>query len=317
MQDACATQGRGSDGARFGGPSLDIPRPHPRYFAILFPRPQHAMAYALPRVINLIPEGSQQLWTLSEEDARRRLIGAEPDAAVLAIDGSFALVETQGERVILARSLDRPMRYFLAKATEGPVLIVAERIDQIAAELARHGWQDQFHPSYTRMVPAHHVTTLRLVGCPDPNPVHLRFFDPPRGTLPPDLDVIGRAYIEALYTELRAWLAAQDPAAPIGVPFSGGIDSGAVLLALHALLLNEGKSGARLKAFTLSIDGAGDDARQAHEFLARTGLEMYGEVIDIPSSRARSAARRGGHRGLQAARRGVRGGEPGAPRRHS
>ena len=155
------------------------------------------MAYAHPRVINLIPNGSQQLWTIDEGEARRRLIAADPDA-VLAIDGSFALVEQREERVLLARSLDRPLRYFLAKATEGPVLIVAERIDEIAAELGRHGWQDQFHPSYTRMVPAHHVTTLRLVGCPDPNPQHLRFFDPPRGTLPADLDVIGRAYIEAL-----------------------------------------------------------------------------------------------------------------------
>src|SRR5262249_32797612 len=152
--------------------------------------------------------------------------------------------------VMLARSLDRPMRYFLAKAADGPVLIVAERIDEIAAELARHGWSDQFHSSYTRMVPAHHVTTLRLVGCPDPNPVHRRFFDPPRGVLPKDLDVIGRHYIEALYTELRRWLSAQDPAAPIGVPFSGGIDSGAVLLSLYKLLLNEGQSPARLKAFT-------------------------------------------------------------------
>jgi asparagine synthase (glutamine-hydrolysing) len=98
---------------------------------------------------------------------------------------------------LLARSLDRPLRYFLAKAVEGPALIVAERIDEIAAELARRGWADQFHPSYTRMVPAHHVTTLRLIGCPDPNPVHRRFFDPPRGTLPPDLDVIGAHYVEA------------------------------------------------------------------------------------------------------------------------
>ncbi len=241
------------------------------------------MAYAHPRVINLIPNGSQQLWTIDEGEARRRLIAADPDA-VLAIDGSFALVEQREERVLLARSLDRPLRYFLAKATEGPVLIVAERIDEIAAELGRHGWQDQFHPSYTRMVPAHHVTTLRLVGCPDPNPQHLRFFDPPRGTLPADLDVIGRAYIEALYAELRAWLAVQDPSAPIGVSFSGGIDSGAVLLVLHALLLNEGQSGARLKAFTLSIDGKGDDLRQAREFLARTSLEMYGEAVDVAAS---------------------------------
>ena len=176
---------------------------------------------------------------------------------MLDIDGSFALVAQDGERVLLARSLDRPMRYFLAKAVDGPALIVAERIDEIAAELARRGWADQFHPSYTRMVPAHHVTTLRLVGCPDPNPVHRRFFDPPRGTLPTDLDVIGRHYIEAVYDELRRWLAVQDAAAPIGVPFSGGIDSGAVLLCLNELLLNEGQSPARLKAFTLSIDGDG------------------------------------------------------------
>jgi asparagine synthase (glutamine-hydrolysing) len=176
------------------------------------------------------------------------------------------------------------MRYFLAKAIDGPALIVGERIDEIAEELARHGWSDQFHPSYTRMVPAHHVTTLRLVGCPDPNPVHRRFFDPPRGTLPNDLDLIGRHYIEALYEELHRWLAVQDSAAPIGVPFSGGIDSGAVLLCLYKLLLNEGQSPARLKAFTLSIDGEGQDARQAREFLARTELELFGEIIEVSST---------------------------------
>jgi asparagine synthase (glutamine-hydrolysing) len=114
--------------------------------------------------------------------------------------------------------------------------------------------------------------------------VHRRFFDPPRATLPRDLDVIGSQYIEAVYSELRRWLAAQDAAAPIGVPFSGGIDSGAVLLCLNALLLNEGISPARLKAFTLSVDGGGEDARQAREFLARTGLEMLGETIDVPAT---------------------------------
>jgi asparagine synthase (glutamine-hydrolysing) len=204
--------------------------------------------------------------------------------AVLDIDGSFALVAQDGERVVLARSLDRPMRYFLAKSADGPVLIVADRIDEIAAELARHGWADQFHPSYSRMVPAHHVTTLRLIGCPDPNPVHRRFFDPVRGTLPEDLDVIGRQYIEAVYSELRRWLVVQDAAAPIGVPFSGGIDSGAILLCLYKLLLNEGHSPARLKAFTLSVDGGGEDVRQAHEFLSRTNLEVFGEIIDVSSS---------------------------------
>jgi asparagine synthase (glutamine-hydrolysing) len=237
----------------------------------------------ISRVVNLIPEGSQRLWSIDETEARRRLLDAD-SSAVLGIDGSFALIAQEGERVVLARSLDRPLRYFLAKAVDGPVLIVAERIDEIAAELARRGWTSQFHPSYTRMVPAHHVSTLRLVGCPDPNPVHRRFFDPPRGTLPTDLELIGRHYIEAIYAELRRWLRVQDVAAPIGVPFSGGIDSGAVLLCLYRLLLNEGQSPARLKAFTLSVDGAGEDAQQAHDFLRQVQLEMLGEIVDVPSA---------------------------------
>jgi len=232
------------------------------------------------RVINLILPESQRLWSLTEADAQRRLLASDANA-VLAIDGTFALVAQDGERVLLARSLDRPLRYFLAKATDGPVLIVAERIDEIANELARQGWANQFHPSYTRMVPAHHVTTLRLIGCPDPNPIHRRFFDPPRETLPPDLDVIGRHYVEALYAELHRWLAVQNSMAPIGVPFSGGVDSGAVLVCLNQLLLNEGQSPARLKAFTLSVDGQGDDAQQAREFLRRTNLEMLGETVDV------------------------------------
>src|SRR4051812_36855371 len=239
--------------------------------------------HPISRVINLIPNDSQRFWASDESEARCALLASDPDA-VLRLDGSFAIIAQEGERVVLARSLDRPLRYFLAKAADGPVLIVAERIDEIAAELGRRGWASQFHPSYTRMVPAHHVTTLRLIGCPDPNPVHRRFFDPPRGTLPADPDLIGRHYIEALYRELRGWLAAQDPGAPIGVPFSGGIDSGAVLLCLYRLLVNEGQSPARLKAFTLAVDGGGEDARQAREFLSRTDLELFGEVVDVPSA---------------------------------
>jgi asparagine synthase (glutamine-hydrolysing) len=243
------------------------------------------MSQPLPisRVVNLISEELNRPGSIDEAEARRRMLAGDVDA-VLGLEGSFALVAQDGERVVLARSLDRPLRYFLAKATDGPVLIVAERIDAIAAELARRGWLSQFHPSYTRMVPAHHVTTLRLIGCPDPNPVHRRFFDPPRATLPKDLDLAGRQYIEAIYSELRRWLSVQDPAAPIGVPFSGGIDSGAILLCLYKLLLNEGQSPARLKAFTLSVDSEGQDMRQAREFLSRTNLEMLGETIDVASS---------------------------------
>src|SRR3954462_609824 len=167
------------------------------------------MAYPIGQIVNLIRAETQGLWSASIEDAEARLLSDDPDA-VLGIAGSFALVAQKGQLVRLARSPDRPLRYFLPKYPEGPVLIVAERIDEIATELDRRGWADQFHPSYTRMVPAHHVTTLQLVGCPDPNPIHRRFFDPLRGTLPPDLDVIGRYYVEALYAEIQRWLETQD-----------------------------------------------------------------------------------------------------------
>jgi asparagine synthase (glutamine-hydrolysing) len=235
---------------------------------------------AIARVLDRIPAESQQIWNMTTDEARRRILSGDTDA-VLGIEGSFALWARDGERVCLARSLDRPLRYFLAKEVDGPALIVAERIDEIRSALEELGYEKQFHPSYTRMVPAHLVTTLRLVGCPDPNPIYERFFDPPRATLPADLDVIGEAYIGALHREIHKWLDAQDGAAPIGVPFSGGIDSGAVLLSLHHALLERGEAPTRLKAFTLSVGGRGADLQQAHRFLEAVELGMLLEAVEV------------------------------------
>ncbi len=241
-------------------------------------------------VMNLVPAESQNILNMSPAEAEALLASSTP-IAVSQISGSFALVARREERVLLARSLDRPLRYFLAKQEAGPLLIIAERIDEIEAQLEQLGYADQFHPSYTRMVPAHYVTTLRLVGCPDPNPVYDRFFDPPQEALPNDLDVIGERYVGALINEIDLWLDGVDGAQPIagarepiGVCFSGGIDSGAVLVALNAALLRRGQSPARLKAFTLSVGEGGEDASQAREFLAATGLEMLGEEISVPLS---------------------------------
>ena len=142
------------------------------------------------RIIDLVDPTSQQLIGTTVENARELLIGGSTDE-VLGLRGSFALVARDGERVVMARSLDRPLRFFLAKESQGPMLVVAERIDAIRDRLVAEGYGHQFHPSYTRMVPAHHVTTLQLVGCPDPRPAQARFFAPAMGTLPADLDVIG------------------------------------------------------------------------------------------------------------------------------
>ena len=234
----------------------------------------------IARVLDLVPAESQSILNLSLEEARTLLLSDSP-ARALEIEGSFALVARDGERVRLARSLDRPLRYFLAKEADGPLLVVAERIDAIREALAGEGYADQFHPTYTRMAPAHHVTEIRLVGCPDPNPTYRRFFDPPRGELPPDTDAIGRAYADALLYEVDRWLSSVPTEEPIGVLFSGGIDSGAVLIALYHALLGRGEAPTRLKAFTLAVDGGGSDAAQAREFLRSCDLEALGETIEV------------------------------------
>ncbi len=234
------------------------------------------------RVVDLIDPSSHRLYNMSVEEARTRILrGSIED--VRQIDGSFALLAREGKTVRMARSLDRPMRYFLAKRHEGPALIVADRIDTIYQQLKTEGLADQFHPSYTRMVPAHYLVEIHLVGCPDPDPSYTRFFTPQRNALPTDLDEIGRRYIGALADEIAKWLKLVPQDEPIGVAFSGGIDSGSVFLATYHVMRKLGISPARLKAFTLNF-GDGPDFQQAGEFLSRLGLGMFLEPIEADLS---------------------------------
>jgi len=239
------------------------------------------MLRGIERVVDLLDPQLNQIHNVSIADARHAVMSGDP-VAVRAIDGSFALVTVDGVTVRMARSLDRPMRYFLAKRQEGPALFVADRIDTLQRALADAGLEQQFHPSYTRMVPAHHLVELALVGCPDPDPSYRRFFTPTRDTLPPDVDEIGRLYIGALADEVRKWLVSVDResngSAPIGVSFSGGIDSGSVFLVTYWAMLRLGMSPARLKAFVLDL-GDGPDVEQARAFLRGTGLSMFLEEI--------------------------------------
>lgn len=232
----------------------------------------------LERVVDLLDPSLNRIYNMSLEEARQRVLSGRPEA-VREIDGSFALLAREGKTVRMARSLDRPMRYFLAKRHEGPALIVADRVDAIHRQLRRDGLADQFHPSYTRMVPAHYVVEIQLVGCPDPDPTYTRYFTPQRNALPTDVDEIGRRYIGALADEIAKWLRTVPEREPIGVCFSGGIDSGAVFLTTYHVMRQLGLSPARLKAFTLDL-GQGPDVSQARAFLERLGLGMFLEPIE-------------------------------------
>ena len=260
----------------------------------------------IERLINLVDPSGNVFLNMTGDEALARVASGDP-AQVREIDGQFALIHKAGKIVRMARSIGRPLRYFIAKQHAGPVLVIAERIDAIRDWLRQEGLDGQFHPSYTRMVPAHHLTELALVGCPDPSPTYTRFFDPQRNRLSTNLDEIGAAYIGSLANELNKWLDVIDRREPIGVLFSGGIDSGAVLLTLYHLLLQRGEAPQRLKGFTLDVAGAsdgevvqkplnhrgqpgggvvggGEDARQARRFLDELDLGYLLERIEVPAS---------------------------------
>ncbi|QDV51152.1 asparagine synthase-related protein [Gimesia fumaroli] len=235
------------------------------------------------RLVNLLDPAANILFNMTVEEATERVGSGSPER-VREIDGQFALVHKEGTRIRMARSIGRPMRFFLAKRAEGPCLVIAERIDEIYEFLKTEGLDDQFHPSYTRMVPAHYILELQLIGCPDPNPKTTRYFTPERNKLSTQLDEIGKEYIGAVSQEINKWLDTIPRMEPIGVLFSGGIDSGAIFLLVYHALITRNESPSRLKAFSLSINGEGSDCRQAQQFLEQMQLGLFLEILEVPQS---------------------------------
>jgi len=232
-------------------------------------------------VVDLTNPGKNVIYNMTHEEAVNIVKSGDAEA-VRRIDGQFCLISVDGKTIRMARSIGRPIRYFIAKKTAGPVLVIAERIDVIYDYLKKERLDDQFHPSYSRMAPAHYITKIELLGCPDPNPVYSRFFTPERNRFSAgDPEQIGENYIGAVYNEIRKWLQNRAKSGPVGVTFSAGIDSGAVFLLTYHALRELGESPSRLKAFTLTIDGAGDDLIQARKFLETLNLELFLEPIEV------------------------------------
>lgn len=231
-------------------------------------------------VVDLTNPEKNVIYNMTHEDAVNVLKSGDVEA-VRKIDGQFCLVAVDGKTIRMARSIGRPMRYFIAKQASGPLLVIAERIDVICDFLKTKGYEDQFHPSYTRMTPAHYITKIELLGCPDPNPVYDRFFTPGRNSMPGDsVEKIGERYVGVLYNEIKKWLQNRAKSGPLGVTFSAGIDSGSVFLLTYHALRELGESPSRLKAFTLSVDGSGEDLIQARKFLEALNLEMFLEPVE-------------------------------------
>lgn len=199
-------------------------------------------------------------------------------STLAATGGHFAAVARDDKTVRLARTIGLPLRYFVAKMYHGPFLVVSDRIDRIFAwcEEQRIGWQ--FEPAYTRMIPAHYLVELDQVGCPDPAPRYQRFFEPAVAAGSPDIDEMAARYIDAAYAAVKTWIAGIPGSEPIGVAFSGGIDSTATLLLARRACEELGGSPARVRALTLDL-GGGTDAAQALRVMSELGIEDAWERV--------------------------------------
>ena len=235
-------------------------------------------------VVDLSSPEKNVIYNMTHEEAVELVRSGEAEK-VRKIDGQFSLVSVDGKTIRMARSIGRPIRYFIAKRPAGPELVIAERIDIIYDYLKKEGLDDQFHPSYTRMVPAHYITRIELLGCPDPNPVYERFFNPERNKYSSgDISKLGELYIGVVYEEIKKWLKFRAKTGPVGITFSAGIDSGSLFLLVYHALRELGESPSRLKAFTLSIDGGGEDLVQARKFLEDLNLGLFLEIIEADYS---------------------------------
>ncbi len=75
----------------------------------------------LERVVDLIDPAKNVLLNQTYEEALACVASGDP-ARVASIDGQFAIVACEGKLIRFARSIGRPIRYFLAKRADGPLL---------------------------------------------------------------------------------------------------------------------------------------------------------------------------------------------------
>ncbi len=239
-----------------------------------------------PRLVDLSQPDDDLLINTGRAEVEEIVRSGDVEA-LSRVEGNFAAAARDGVTIRLARTLGRPLRYFVAKRETGPYLVVADRIDAIADYCRREGIEWQFHPSYTRVVPAHYLTELDQVGCPDPNPRYRRFFSPAAGAGRADVAALASAYFEALRDSIASTLEALPRGAPLGVAFSGGADSTAVAALLGEVLKSRNETD-RVRLYTLSI-GDGED-RSAAETVADalgmrdrwTAVEASPESLDLP-----------------------------------
>ena len=247
-------------------------------------RREDNMHKPIERVVDLTDPQKNLIYNMSVEEARAIVAAGDPER-VRAIDGQFALVATRGQNVLLARSIGRPLRYFIAKRSRRAVS-GRGRSDRRDSQVscAKRDWRINFirrTRGWRRP-----ITSRKSRWSAVPIRIRLMRDSSRRAAIRCRADVaeIGRQYIGAVSREIGKWLETRAASGPIGVCFSGGIDSGSVFLLTYHAMLRLGMNPARLKAFTLSVDGGGEDLAQARRFLATLDLSLFLEPIEATAA---------------------------------
>ena len=235
------------------------------------------MLQGIERLVDLTGVSTSALSRLDEAGIKAA-IGGNDAGALSQTAGHFAGTARDGNTVRMARTIALPLRYFVAKMFHGPFLVVAERVDTLYdwCVSQKIGWQ--FDPLYTRMVPAHYITSIEQIGCPDPSPVYNRFWNPVVGQGSADISEAGANYVSAAFEATKNWLATLPAEAQVGVGFSGGVDSLSVLLLARKAMADLGRNPDQIRAFTLDF-GNGPDAAQAERIVCDLGIESSWERI--------------------------------------
>lgn len=242
------------------------------------------MLQGIERLVDLVGVRSCALTGADNEAIATALL--KRDLSALAqTDGHFAGTMREGQTIRMARTIGVPLRYFVAKMFHGPFLVVSDRMETIYdwCVSQKIGWQ--FDPTYTRMVPAHYLTEIEQIGCPDPAPIYTRFWEPEVAQGGTDIEVLGAAYLTATYEATKGWLATLPADAPVGIAFSGGIDSTSILLLARHAMTELGRNPDQIRAFTLDLqEGQGADAAQAEKLVTDLGIAHTWERITVPAS---------------------------------
>lgn len=200
---------------------------------------------------------------------------------------------TKYDVVRLARSVAQPLRYAFVDSDGGESdreshVFVSDRIETIMKAIRNEERLQgvEFHFTYTRMVPAHTLVELCFSETGYQHTRQTRFLEPIEQ--PSDIRTIGEAYGRAVYEAVKGFIEQVPEQETIGIPLSGGADSGMVYVLANVAYRELGKDPAKLKAITLKLGQGGTDTAQAQrlvQMLSHHGFPTTQQwnILEIPA----------------------------------